>query len=85
MIYHFEIANSLEDRAFLIEADDLVSALVKAMDFARTVDEMIKKRFDYDITSTVTAVCDPKLMWADGNGAEQYMDGIAIYVGDEED
>ena len=47
MLFHFDIENAItDDHSFHIEAQDLMEAHVKALEFVRELDAEIKKRTD---------------------------------------
>ena len=82
----FEISNSLTtDQQFLLEADDMVSAHMKALDFVRQIDEGIRKRWNVEETTEVTMVSKASLLMADEAGATEYVESIEVYAGDEDE
>lgn len=71
--YAFEIRNSGNDEQFIIEANDLIDAHMKASDFIKVVDEKIKDKFNIDETSKVSMVSEFSFKWANDAGISEYL------------
>ena len=84
-LFFFEVSNSLQDQQFVVEADDLVTAHMQAIDFARELDERIKKKYDMEETTQVISVARLGMLWATEAGAEEYIDSVEVYCEDEDE
>lgn len=84
-LYVFEVSNSFQDQEFMLEADDLVSAHMKAMDFARKLDQKIKQEFGAEDGTEVVSVTRVGMLRADEAGANQYIEAVKVCCEDEDE
>jgi hypothetical protein len=83
-IFAFDVESVMfGEQEFLIEADDLIDAHMKAIDFAKQVDENILARYDVEASSEVVKIFKTTAKQADDAGAAEYLDELELYV--EED
>ena len=74
MHFAFDIRNSGNDQQFIIEAEDLISAHMKAIEFAKRIDEKILERFRLHETSVVSLVGEWNFLWANDNAINEYLE-----------
>jgi hypothetical protein len=79
MYFAFDIRNSGNDQQFMIEADDLISAHMKAIEFAKKIDEKILERFRLHDTSVVSLVGEWNFLWATDASINEYLENNREY------
>lgn len=92
MLFHFDIENAItDDHSFHIEAQDLMEAHVKALEFVRELDAEIKKRTDgaIDADLKLTGVSIARLEMADKEAVDNYsswlLDALVDEVAEEDE
>jgi len=75
-LYAVEIRNNKgNDQEFIIEAESLIDAHMKGMDFAKRLDEKILEKFQVeDCCSEVALVGKWKFMPANDEGIDEYLE-----------
>ncbi len=80
MFFCLEISNSLEDQQFILDAEDVVSAMMQGIEFAKKVDERLKARLSIEERSVIIMVAKMNLIPASDAGIEEYIDSVAECV-----
>jgi hypothetical protein len=75
-LYAVEIRNNIaNDQEFIIEADSLIDAHMKGMDFAKRLDDKIREKFQVEnCCSEVALVVKWKFMPANDEGIGEYFE-----------
>lgn len=86
-IFSFTIYNDLTyEQEFLIDAEDLIEAHMKAIDFVNELDEKIFAKHDVHAETSVVQVSKVDAKRADEAGVAEYLEEIhIIYVADGDD
>lgn len=83
--YVFDVRNRWTEKQFYCKAEDLISAHMKAMEFAKLLEQKIKYRFSEDLPTTVTAIGEwPVCSMTDDAGVENYLEELTDYIGVED-
>lgn len=73
------------DQEFLIEADDLIEAHIKALDFAKILEEKIRAKCDVDANCEIVHVSKVSAKHANDAGAAEYVEQFNTDYVDHED
>jgi hypothetical protein len=82
--YAVEIRNNIaNDQEFIIEAESLIDAHMKGLDFAKRLDEKILEKFpeQNDCNSEVALVGKWKFTTANDEGIDEYLESNKDYFG----
>jgi len=83
-LFTVEIQNSGNDQVFMVEADDLISAHMKGIEFAKELDKHILKTFGVEDVSTVIGVSMWNALFCNEEGIAEYLDMNRVYFEVEE-
>ena len=86
-IYTFTIANVFGEQDFIWEDEEIVNALMKAVDVAAEIDRRINQKIDWDdgeVISKVLSVTETATLRPDEAGIEEFVSSLDI-VNYEED
>ncbi len=86
-IFFVAVENKFCDQEFLFEADDFISATMKAADLIAELDKKAaEKTGATDLQpTTIKTIHDTGALWADEEGLEKFLENVVVIHQEEED
>ncbi len=83
-MFYVNAETTLLDDEFLIEADDFVSATMKALDFLRELDSRVAKHLGEPVVdSKIITLNEIKAIWANEEGIQKCLERLEARQEDE--
>ena len=83
-MFYVNAETTLLDDEFLIEADDFVSATMKALDFLRELDSRVAKHLGEPVVdSKIITLNEIKAIWANEEGIQKCLERLEAHQEDD--